>query len=91
MKCPDAQSLLAVSLDETLPAAEQSRLDAHLHECPPCVGWLTQMVVLRQVLRGMNHLEESERPPPVPEHLVRRILDAHKAAVAHHKSGRKSG
>ena len=91
MKCNDAQSLLAVSLDETLSPAEQSRLDSHLHECSPCVNWLTQHVVLREVLRGLGRIEESELPPPVPEHLIRRILTAHKDALAKHRSGRKTG
>jgi predicted anti-sigma-YlaC factor YlaD len=91
MKCNEAQGHVAYSLDEALSAKDQAQVDTHLAECPPCVGWLTQMVVLREVLRGMKKIEDAELPPPVPEHLVRRILDSHKAAVEQHKKARKSG
>jgi predicted anti-sigma-YlaC factor YlaD len=91
MKCPDTHSLLACSLDEPLGAADQAKVDAHLAECPSCVRWLTEQVTIITVLRGLGKIEEKELPPPVPEHLVRRVLAAHKAAMAQHKKSRKSG
>jgi predicted anti-sigma-YlaC factor YlaD len=91
MKCTEAHGHLACSLDERLSPAEQAKVDAHLGECPDCVRWLTDQVVLVQVLRGIGKIEEEELPPPVPEHLVRRVLAAHKAAMAQHKKARKSG
>jgi predicted anti-sigma-YlaC factor YlaD len=90
MKCTEAHGHLACSLDERLAAADQAKVDAHLGECPDCVRWLTDQVVLVEVLRGIGKIEEAERPPPVPEHLVRRVLAAHKEAMAQHKKGRKT-
>ena len=91
MKCPGIHALLASSLDEPLPPAEQAEVDAHLGNCPACVRWLTETVLVVEVLRRVGHIEEEELPPPVPEHLVRRVLAAHRAAMAEHKKGRKSG
>ena len=91
MKCTEAHGHLACSLDEPLAPAAQAKVDAHLEECPACVRWLTDHVLIVEVLRGLGRIEEAELPPPVPDHLVRRVLLAHKAAMAHHKRGRKSG
>ena len=91
MKCPEARGVLAISLDESPSAKDRAGLDEHLDGCPPCLEWLTQQVVIREVLRGLAKFEEAEKPPAVPEHLVRRILAAHKDALAQHRTGRKTG
>jgi predicted anti-sigma-YlaC factor YlaD len=91
MKCPQIHALLATSLDEPLRPAEQAEVDAHLLQCPDCVRWLTEKVLVVEVLRRVGKIEEAELPPPVPEHLVRRVLAAHRAAMVEHKKGRKSG
>ena len=91
MDCPGVQVLLAVSMDEPLLSAEQHEVDAHLDGCADCMQWLTENVLIIGVLRGLGRIEDAELPPPIPEHLVRRVLAAHRAEMAKHRKGRHSG
>ena len=91
MNCNRIHDLLATSLDEPLGQADQATVDAHVVQCPACVRWLTEQVLTVQVLRGVGKIEEAEVPPPLPEHLVRRVLAARSAEAAQKKSGRRSG
>ena len=56
MDCSEARIRLAGSVDEELPLAEQSALDAHLGDCPACRGerstqWFVHRVLGREATR----------------------------------------
>lgn len=81
MNCLHIDSLLSAARDAKLSEAEQAIVDAHLQDCPACVRRMQGYVATCELLKGLGTYEDNETPPPVPETLVKRILEARKNAV----------
>jgi anti-sigma factor RsiW len=47
--CRDAVALMAAYLDDALPAADRTRLEGHLADCPHCSEHLAQLRVVIDV------------------------------------------
>ena len=92
MNCSHIHDLLTTSLDESLAPSQQTEVDAHLAGCPPCVEWMKQQVLTVQILRGLGAVEQAESVPPLPEHLIERIMAQRKAAATTRANqGRRTG
>ena len=92
MNCPRIHELLTTSLDESLAPAERAEVEVHLAACPPCVGWMKEQVLTVHILRGLGAIEAAERVPPLPEHLIERIMGRRKAAATTAANeGRRTG
>jgi predicted anti-sigma-YlaC factor YlaD len=76
MNCEQAQDLLSVSLDEPLGAPQQAAVDEHLAGCPACAERMVQQVLTLEILHGIGRIEASETPAPLPESVLRRVLEA---------------
>lgn len=72
MKCSDIDALLCDYADQTLGAAEQARVQAHLAECPACSA------LLADAQAAVAFMESAAEPEP-PAELVTRILNRSEA------------
>ena len=59
--CKEFVELVTDYLEDTLPADQRARMDAHLAECDGCTGYLEDM------RRIVVSLHETPEPPPDPE------------------------
>ena len=91
MTCQRFEELLLASLDSPLGAEDQHELDAHLEACPACVTRMQEHIIIARVLRELGAVEESIDCPPLPEHVVQRMLSAHQTAAAAPKLRALSG
>jgi hypothetical protein len=69
MKCEDLQFNLSLYLDNDLTEDEQSILDAHLIQCPPCRVRLTELQAIRNDLRVISR-------PQIPADLMQSVKTA---------------
>ena len=91
MTCSHIRDLLTTSLDEPVAPSQQTEVDAHVAECPACVGWMKEQVLTVQILRGLRAVEEAETVPPLPESLIERIMAQRKAAATRSNESRRTG
>jgi predicted anti-sigma-YlaC factor YlaD len=89
--CTEYQRLLSASLDAPLDATSQANLDAHLTECPACVGRMKDTIVLREAMLGLGAAERDTAFPPLRESLVARLLEAGRQARRGDARGRHQG
>lgn len=75
MTCREIIEFLVDYLNQELPERERVLLENHLEICPPCVAYLH--TYKEAILLGKKCLCEGDSPiEPVPEDLVRAILEA---------------
>lgn len=78
LTCKDVIEFLAAYRDGELPAPVRADFEAHLRACPPCVDYLRSyertIALGREALTGGD--PAAAPMAPVPERLVRAILDA---------------
>jgi anti-sigma factor RsiW len=58
---------MAGYLDDTLPARDRARLEAHLADCPHCSEHLAQ---LRVTIEALGHVEPDDLPAEALDELV---------------------
>ena len=78
MTCREVSDFLGAYLAGELAAAERTRFDDHLAECPDCRTYLRQYEATRELCRGA--LDADALEAGVPEELVQAILAARPAA-----------
>lgn len=77
LTCREFTDFLADYLEGELPESEQTRFDAHLSCCPPCVSYLrTYGEAIRLGRRAHAAELQAELADRMPEALVRAILAA---------------
>jgi anti-sigma factor RsiW len=67
MTCKELVELVTEYLDESLPAIDRERFDAHLATCPFCTLYLEQM---RDTIRTMGQLPKAAVSPAALETLL---------------------
>lgn len=77
MTCREMTEFLAGYLAEELDAAMREDFESHLQKCPNCRVYLEQYRAVILATRSCCGAEgRADPPPPMPEDLVRVILDA---------------
>lgn len=78
LTCRELAELVMEYLDDALPVAERAAFEAHLAECEDCIVYLRSY---RDTLRLEKTYggADDERPPEMPDELVRAILAARRA------------
>jgi anti-sigma factor (TIGR02949 family) len=74
--CKEVAQFLLEYLDGELPQEQRAVFELHLDLCPPCVDYLAAYERTVELARDAC---TSEERPPVPEALVRAILNARRA------------
>jgi anti-sigma factor RsiW len=72
VSCRELAALLTDYLEETMPAGERRRLDAHLAACRDCHAYLDS---LRLTLRELGSLGGEELASAAPPELLERFRD----------------
>jgi hypothetical protein len=79
MTCMEVAEFLMDYVERELPSRVRQEFDFHLRECPTCVQYLENY---REAIRLARHAHSVEGPAdlgPLPEDLVRAILDSLRA------------
>ena len=77
MTCRELADFLVDYLEGSLPEAQRGAFERHLALCPTCVAYLDSY---RKTVALASETGDRPCPPPMPEGLVRAILDAAKRA-----------
>lgn len=75
-RCQEVLSALSEYLDLELPPDACRELEAHLHDCPPCVEFLNSLRRTIGLIRESSPL--SELPDPLGEDARRQLQDAYR-------------
>ncbi len=67
LTCPELVELVTDYLEESLPAPQRARLEAHLRDCESCEDDLDQM---RATLKALGSLPEESLTPVVRHRLL---------------------
>lgn len=67
LTCQELVELVTSYLENTLPAAERARFDAHLAGCPGCTNYVEQA---RATIEIAGRLNESSLPPAARDELL---------------------
>jgi anti-sigma factor RsiW len=67
MSCKQLVEVITDYLEGTMAAADRTRFDAHLAECPYCVAYLDQM---RETIRALGKLREESLHPDARDELL---------------------
>ena len=81
MTCRELVAFLVDYLGGTLPADQRERFEAHLGECPDCVGYLRTYDATVKLGRAACLDPDEALPADVPEDLVRAILAARRGGL----------
>jgi len=76
MTCRELVDFLADYVADELPTSERALFDAHLSECPECVGYLNGYRATIRLGKGAFAHPDDPVPATVPEKLVQAILAA---------------
>lgn len=76
MNCREMVDFLMAYLDDELPSGQRSAFDAHLEECPPCIGYVETYREAVRLGKAVCEADDADVPSDAPEDLVRAILDA---------------
>jgi anti-sigma factor RsiW len=68
MTCQELVELVTDYFENTLPAADRERFEAHIEVCGPCRDYLAQM---QQTIRLTGQLTEEAIAPDVQQELLR--------------------
>ncbi|MCU0248308.1 MAG: zf-HC2 domain-containing protein [Bryobacter sp.] len=80
MDCKTIFSLLSQYIDGELPPDACREIEAHMHDCAPCVEFLES---LRKSVSLNQGLTASEPLPPLPNDFRDRLFSAWKDAAKH--------
>lgn len=77
MTCREVAEFLGEYAEGTLDAGVRDLFDGHLRVCPACVAYLESYLTTIRLAQEAYRREPTADPgTPVPEHLVRAIMDA---------------
>jgi anti-sigma factor RsiW len=72
MVCRELVRVVSAYLDETLPAEDRIRFEAHLEECPWCVNYVEQ---IRETIATLGELEADSIAPERRREIVEAFAD----------------
>lgn len=75
IECKEFVEFLEAYFDHRLPEAVQKDFDEHLAVCPDCVNYLKSY---EQTIRLGKHAMNKDAAEPIPQGLMRAILEAQK-------------
>jgi predicted anti-sigma-YlaC factor YlaD len=64
--CKEVHRLASEKLDRPLSLVEQTRMQLHLMICPACRNFNGQMHLIRQAMRQLREIDETDRKNPPP-------------------------
>lgn len=73
--CKQVADFLSDYIEDELPAEERAAFERHLRLCPPCVDYMHS---LEATIRAGHDLCDDDCPP-IPDELVRAILDSRRS------------
>ena len=79
MTCRECSEFLSDYLDGELDAVVRASFDQHLSRCPNCVTYLDQFAATIRAGKLAFADDESGAECPLPEELIRAILEARRA------------
>lgn len=75
MNCQELADFLLAYMEGDLPERQREEFERHMQCCPPCVAYLeTYQKTIQLCQKSCN--EAAEKPPKMPEQLVKAILAA---------------
>jgi anti-sigma factor RsiW len=78
MTCREVLDFVMAYLDGELPLEVRAEFDRHLAACPPCIDYLQSYRRTLELARQSLPSSAEEAVPPIPDDLVRAILQSRK-------------
>lgn len=73
MNCQEMADFLLAYMEGDLPECQLAEFERHMQCCPPCVAYLE---TYQQTIKLCQKSCEIEKPPKMPEQLIKAILAA---------------
>lgn len=77
-ECKEIFELLSEYLDREIPPTLCSEIERHIQDCPPCVAFVDS---LKKSIGLCRDLKAADPPPPLPDEVRTRLLDAWQKAI----------